>query len=356
MQQLQKNNVMKNLIFLLLFTISVFTLNSQVPEAIKYQTVVRDATGQIIPDQNVSFQITVLQGGTSGTPVYQEEHYIQTNEFGLVNLAVGLGSTNFGSFNSIDWGIDSFYIRIELDESGGSAFQPMGVSEILSVPYALYSKKAAYTDSTIWKRSGNEIFYNQGNVGIGDISPAGKLIVRSDSSSAIDDVIFSVLNYNGDTVMAVYQEGVRIWVPDDTSGTKASGSRGGFAVGGYSPSKASGNEYLRVTPDSVRVYIKENSGTKASGNRGGFAVGGFSPSKSFTDYYFNLEYDSAEVINPSEPRMLWYPNKEAFMAGRVLVEDVDSVGVNSTALGYESKAIGEWSQAFGFSCHARGNY
>jgi len=62
-----------------------------------------------------------------------------------------------------------------------------------------------------------------------------------------------VLNASGDTVLAVYQEGVRIWVADDTTGVKANGSRGGFAVGGMNPTKGYTNEYLRVTPDSVRV-------------------------------------------------------------------------------------------------------
>ncbi|MFH2143458.1 MAG: tail fiber domain-containing protein, partial [Bacteroidota bacterium] len=92
-------------------------------------------------------------------------------------------------------------------------------------------------------------------------------------------------------------EGVRVWVNDD-GGSKASGNRGGFAVGGYSPSKAGfTNEYLRVTPDSVRVYIDDDYiGSKAAGNRGGFAVGGFSPSKGFiTNDYLFIQDDSTRV-------------------------------------------------------------
>ncbi|MFH2143908.1 MAG: tail fiber domain-containing protein, partial [Bacteroidota bacterium] len=75
----------------------------------------------------------------------------------------------------------------------------------------------------------------------------------------------------------------------------ATGSRGGFAVGGFNPSKSSTNDYLWVTPDSVRIYIEEGSGSKASGNRGGFAVGGFSPSKAFTNEFLRVTDDSSRV-------------------------------------------------------------
>jgi len=138
--------------------------------------------------------------------------------------------------------------------------------------------------------SGTAALFMGGNVGIGTITPNGKLQVYSDTTANINDVIFSVLNAVGDTVFAVYQEGVRIWVSDDTTGAKATGSRGGFAVGGFNPAKSTSDEYFRVSPDSVRVYIKETiGGAKASGSRGGFAVGGFNPAKSPGDYFLILK-------------------------------------------------------------------
>ncbi|MFH2143459.1 MAG: hypothetical protein ABIJ97_13625 [Bacteroidota bacterium] len=130
----------------------------------------------------------------------------------------------------------------------------------------------------------------------------GRVMVKGDPNQGVNAAIFAVQNSAGDTVFAVYPEGVRVWV-NDAGGSKATGSRGGFAVGGFSPSKAGfTNEFLRVTPDSVRVYIDDDFvGSKATGNRGGFAVGGFSPSKgSMTDNYFFVQDDSTRVyVNDS---------------------------------------------------------
>ncbi len=224
-----------------------------------------------------------------------------------------------------------------------------------------------YTGSTwsnlsvgqLWTKNGNYVYLSNtdDNVGIGVTAPDNKLLVKADASTGVDESIFAVLNNAGDTVFAVYQEGVRIWVNND-GGSKANGSRGGFAVGGFNPAKAGfTNEYLRVTPDSVRVYIDETYvGAKANGSRGGFAVGGFNPAKGTnTENYMIVSLDTTETIVPSEPRILWYPTKEAFLTGRVIIESKDSIGINSFASGFESKAIGNYSQALGYHARAFGN-
>ncbi|MFH2096048.1 MAG: hypothetical protein ABIJ16_10115 [Bacteroidota bacterium] len=350
---------MKKLVIALILCFAAAGIFSQSPQSFSYQAVIRDATGLVIPDQNVGIRISILQGSVSGPSIYSETHSPTTNSFGLVNLEIGNGNIVSGDFATIPWGIDSYFVQVELDETGGTNYQLMGTSQLLSVPYALYAEKAGSVDSSLWETGTYGIFYNKGNVrvGTGFVDTTGRLQVMSDTLAGHNDVIFSVQNAAGDTVFAVYQEGVRLWVSDDTTGAKATGSRGGFAVGGFSPSKSYGDEFLRVTPDSVRVYIKEGSGTKATGSRGGFAVGGISPAKSFTDYYFNIEHlTGAETIDPSQPRFLWYPEKEAVIAGRVLIEDADSVGMNSVAIGFENKAIGGWSQALGFKTKTYGNY
>ena len=189
------------------------------------------------------------------------------------------------------------------------------------------------------------------------IKNTGGVEVKATTGASANASLFHVLNATGDTIFAVYDGGVRINVYDDTL-VKATGSKGGFAVGGFSPAKGTKtNDYLKITPDSIRMYIEEGSANKATGSKGGFAVGGFSPAKALpTDYLNVYGASSALIINPSKPRIFWYPLKEALLSGRVLVESPDSVGYNSFASGFESRAIGNYSQALGYTCTARGIY
>ena len=148
---------MKNLtkIFILLI-VNIFTINlfAQSPEAFKYQAIARDASGNVIANQNVSFRISILKTSETGTPVYVETHNLTTNNFGLANLNIGNGSPISGNFSTIDWATDKYFIKVEMDATGGTSYQLMGTSQLLSVPYALNAKSAETTIDG-WNLSGN---------------------------------------------------------------------------------------------------------------------------------------------------------------------------------------------------------
>ena len=129
---------MKRFTLTLLFAlIGVVTILAQAPQAFKYQTVVRDSLGNVIADQLVSFRIGIMQDSINGNLVYSETHSSTTNQFGLVVLGIGTGAVETGVFNNIDWGTAYHFLKIEFDETGGSNFQFMGTSQLLSVPYAI---------------------------------------------------------------------------------------------------------------------------------------------------------------------------------------------------------------------------
>ncbi|HBF87025.1 MAG TPA: hypothetical protein DDX39_00175 [Bacteroidales bacterium] len=130
--------------------------------------------------------------------------------------------------------------------------------------------------------------------GVGTISPNNKLDIRADATNGIDQAIFNVVNNDGDTIFAVYPQGVRINVADNSL-NRASSTKGGFAVGGFSPDRATINEYLRVTPDSVRIYIEESDENRASSTKGGFAVGGYSPGRGLTNEFLRVTNDSTRI-------------------------------------------------------------
>ena len=133
---------MKTLAFLLLSTLFAVHLLAQTPQAFKYQAVARDLSGNVLAAKNVSFRISILQGSAAGTSVYSEKHTKTTNAFGLVDLEIGNGSSPTGSFSAIDWAGNTYFLKVEMDPNGGSAYQLMGTSQLLSVPYAIQAEKA----------------------------------------------------------------------------------------------------------------------------------------------------------------------------------------------------------------------
>jgi len=125
-----------SLVFLLIYIITL----AQAPESFNYQAVVRDASNNPITNQNVSFKISILKENISGTVEYSELHSATTNSIGLVNLVIGNGTDKEGNISFIDWGANSYFLKVEIDPEGGTFYDEMGTTQLLSVPYALYSK------------------------------------------------------------------------------------------------------------------------------------------------------------------------------------------------------------------------
>lgn len=119
-----------------LLTLSVF---AQTPQKLSYQAVIRDNSNNLLENQTVGMQISILQ---NSTPIYSETHTTATNTNGLVTIEIGTGTTN-DSFNTIDWSTGPFFVKTETDPTGGTNYTISGTSQLLSVPYALYAESAA---------------------------------------------------------------------------------------------------------------------------------------------------------------------------------------------------------------------
>lgn len=130
---------MKNiaLILGLLFTVTI--LNAQTPpEKINYQAVARDLSGNPLVNQTLNVTYEIRQSSPTGTSVYTETHTgIPTNQFGLFTAEIGGGTPSTGTFPGINWGAGLYYLYVEVNGD------PMGSSQLLSVPYALYAKQSA---------------------------------------------------------------------------------------------------------------------------------------------------------------------------------------------------------------------
>jgi hypothetical protein len=113
---------------------------AQTPLAIPYQAVARTASGNLISNHLISVRFTIHDGSASGTVVYKERHSPTTNALGLFDVNIGTGTIISGTMAGINWGINSKFLQVELDTSGGNAFIDMGTTQLMSVPYALHAK------------------------------------------------------------------------------------------------------------------------------------------------------------------------------------------------------------------------
>ena len=133
---------MKKLSVTIILSFLVIQVFPQVPQAISYQSVVRDLNGNPLAEQNVSLRISILEGDIDGDAIYAETHSITTNKFGLINIKIGMGTPVTGDFSSIGWWNNEYFSKIEIDITGGMTYVETGTSQLLSVPYAFYAQKA----------------------------------------------------------------------------------------------------------------------------------------------------------------------------------------------------------------------
>jgi uncharacterized protein (TIGR02145 family) len=124
--------------YFLLFTSGIVSAQT-IPQKFSYQSIIRNPGGQALANQPVALKISLLQGSETGAVVYSETHTGTTNGSGLMTLQVGGGSAVSGSISSIDWSAGPYFIKTETDPEGGTNYSISGSSQLLSVPYALYS-------------------------------------------------------------------------------------------------------------------------------------------------------------------------------------------------------------------------
>ena len=240
---------MKKFSITFILILSVLSLIAQPPMAFKYQAVARDVNGDPISNQSVAFRIGILQGSPAGPTVYSERHVLNTNDFGLANLNIGDGIPLSGNFPSVNWSSGAHFLKVELDPAGGTIYQLMGISELLSVPYSLYSGNgvgAGTYGQTLWHNGSgwvvnDQLFRDGGNMGIGIPGPTEKLQVGGVVHSTLDGFMFpdgSLQNTAAESFSLPY-EGASDFSPS-FSITNPSGS---IAIRGLATDPGSGISY-----------------------------------------------------------------------------------------------------------------
>jgi len=265
---------------------------AQAPATFNYQAVARDGSGAILANQNLGFQMSILEGSSSGTAVYVETHNVTSNQFGVVNFKIGSGAVVSGNISSIGWSQNPHFLAVAMDENGGSSYTAMGTSELVSVPYALSANGA-------WNVLNNNFFtYDKVSIGTNFVFSApddNKLMVYSVGTSVVDTwssaARVEIEGTDGTNVghfafskgvSSGLNQGVRGRAENgsDNRGVVGVGVGGNIALGGYF--EASGNATAEAGGVIASIYTQAARNYAVVGNDnstgGDFAIGvsGFS--------------------------------------------------------------------------------
>ena len=268
--------------------------SAQAPQKMSYQAVIRNSSNTLITSAPIGMRISILQGSSNGTAVYVETQTSTTNDNGLASLKIGSGTKVSGDFSTINWASGPYFIKIETDPTGGTNYTIVGTSELVSVPYALFSGNGSSGAGSSWTLNGNDIFnINTGNVGIGTNTPSAKLTIKTpinttgwthiggaDSvivSEAIGGVSASIgtstnhafrLNAGGLGRLHIYPTG------DVVVGSNATGAFGKFTV--ETPNDSYGISHIGEGGNTLATYMGGTSagiGTFSNTNMRIFANG-----------------------------------------------------------------------------------
>lgn len=177
---------------------AVICSGQSTPVAFNYSGVARDQTGNPIINQMIGIQINIVETDVLGPDVFTENHFVTTDAYGIFNLIIGAGNAQNGSLSEINWGGNNFFLEIAMDVSGGSNFQVIGISQLLSVPYALHARTA-------------ESLVNGGNGFSGDYNDLSNLpalssvavtgdyndLINAQEMPVVPDVISAYINDSG---------------------------------------------------------------------------------------------------------------------------------------------------------------
>jgi hypothetical protein len=186
---------MKKLVLTVLVSTIIITASAQVPPALNYQAIARNSMGQIVPSQSIGVRFTILD--LAGTTIfYQETHSSTTNNFGLFTLPIGKGTVVSGTFTAIDWGaLGDKYLKVEIAPQGGTTYTIQGVTQLLSVPYALYSEKTKLI-------GGNAITITNGNTINSNYVAGTGISIAGNTISSTANLNSWLLNGNSATTAA----------------------------------------------------------------------------------------------------------------------------------------------------------
>jgi uncharacterized coiled-coil protein SlyX len=150
----------KHLLFISISLLGLSTYAQTSKKTLNYQAVILDPkaidipgasiTGQPLNKGNVCLRFSLLnaQGGLD----YEETQQVTTDEYGLVNVAIGAGAqaqsgnsiSIYRSFDSVNWNSSVKSLKVSVSYDGCSSFKQVSAQAFNYTPYALYAEAVDY--------------------------------------------------------------------------------------------------------------------------------------------------------------------------------------------------------------------
>ncbi len=132
---------MKKIVLIALLIFATGNLIAQT-DGMSYQAVIinptiqeipgADVSGNILPNTTVSIRFTIID--TNNAVEYQEVQTTTTDQYGMINLLIGI--VDHDAFKLISWDATKKELKVEIDFKGGTNYVELGREELTFLPYA----------------------------------------------------------------------------------------------------------------------------------------------------------------------------------------------------------------------------
>lgn len=205
---------------LILVSVLFFQFIGLAQNGINYKAIVKDGSGNILPNAPITIQFSILQSALF-INVYTESHSPTTDFNGLIIINIGEGSIISGDYTIIDWASDSHFLNVQIDT--GSGLVDMGTTEFKTMPYAFQAENSTNAITAI--NVINVPTHNHlGNVWLGtesltintSVSTTG--VLNLNNSNAGDGLRITSAGVDGVYVASAGDDGIHVASADDIGG------------------------------------------------------------------------------------------------------------------------------------------
>ena len=336
---------MKKFSPLVMFLICSYVAFAQTPEKMSYQAIVRDANNTLLVDKLVGIQVSILQNSETGSEVYIETHSVVTNMNGLVALEIGTGVTSY-DFSSIDWSNGPYFVKVETDPNGADNYSISGVSQLMSVPFALYAKA-----------SGNGITTSQADAIVGNTAKTG---ITSDQADAIVGNTAKT-GITSDQADAIVTNTAKTGITSDQSDAIVANTTKTGITSDQSDAIVANTTKTGITSDQSDAIVANTAKTGITSDQSDAIVANTAKTSITTDQTDAIVVNTAKISLPSggnEGDILKIINGEYVWVGETTyqlntfyselggyVVDINSDGTHGLVVAMQDQGFGNWYDA-----------